>query len=164
MFELLLVLGILLAITAIVWPRVHLMYERHRLQSGVENMRAHLAGTRLRAIETGVIYQFVYEPGGQSFEVLPLESSDGTSLPTVSGRLPDNMQFEAAEVTGTTTITDPDGIAQSNLAAPILFAPDGSATDAAFNVSDDENQFVRLSVRGLTAAVSMSNIQQRSSR
>lgn len=163
MLELLLVLGILLAITAIVWPNVHLMYERHRLQSGVENMRAHLAGTRLRAIETGVIYQFVYEPGGQSFEVLPLESPDDTSLPTVSGRLPDNMRFEAAEVTGTREVADPTAIGESDLGAPILFAPDGSATDAAFDVSDEENQFVRLSVRGLTAAVSMSNIQQRSS-
>ena len=45
----------------------------------------------------------------------------------------------------------------------ILFVPDGSATEATLDVVDEQNRFVRLSVRGLTGAVTVGGIQQRSS-
>ena len=43
---------------------------------------------------------------------------------------------------------------------PILFYPDGTAVSAAFNVVDTKKQFVRISVRELTGAVSVDQIRQ----
>ena len=175
LLELVFVLAILLILAAITLPRVMGMYDRHRLQAAVEDVRAHLAGSRLRAIDTGVVYQFIYEPNGQRYFVLPLEAAAGTLLPALEGRLPESLRFDSTDVvqipamqlSGTSSAgTDQAGTSAdggSTWSAPILFAPDGSATEAALDVIDEENRFVRLSIRGLTAAVTVGEVQQRSS-
>ena len=47
---------------------------------------------------------------------------------------------------------------------PILFAPDGSATDASLEIVDESGRFVRMSIRGLTAAIFVGNPQARVTR
>jgi prepilin-type N-terminal cleavage/methylation domain-containing protein len=73
LFELLLVLAILCGLAAVAAPNV-LRYSREQalVESGAR-VQGGLASARLRAIETGVDYQFRYEPGGDSFVVIPLE-------------------------------------------------------------------------------------------
>jgi prepilin-type N-terminal cleavage/methylation domain-containing protein len=169
LLELLLVLGILLVLAGLAFPGVMRIYGRHQFQTVVEDVRAHLAASRLRAIDTGVVYQFSYEPNGQRFSVTPFEAAEGNSLPTLEGTLPESFRFETTDndqtsstpqsITGASTT---DASTMSNEVI-ILFVPDGSATEAALDVVDEENRFVRLSVRGLTGAVTVGGVQQRSS-
>jgi prepilin-type N-terminal cleavage/methylation domain-containing protein len=169
LLELLLVLGILLILAGIAFPGVMRMYGRHQFQTVVENVRDHLAASRLRAIDSGLVYQFSYTANGQRFSVTPFEATEGNSLPTLEGTLPESFRFESTDndqtsstpqsITGASTA---DGSTMSDEII-ILFVPDGSATDATLDIVDEENRFVRLSVRGLTGAVTVGGIQQRSS-
>jgi Tfp pilus assembly protein FimT len=175
LLELMLVLAILLVLAGLAWPRVEGMYERHRLQKAAEDVRLHLAGCRLRALEAGVIYQFRYQPGGQTYDVAPLltDSTAGTDTAVLTATLPEAMTFEltAGTIAAGTTATGSVGMAGSvsmtgmttssvalaggTSAVPILFLPDGTADETTLDVVDDQGRRVRLSVRGLTSAVTL---------
>jgi prepilin-type N-terminal cleavage/methylation domain-containing protein len=172
LLELLFVLTILVILAALALPRVMGMYESHQLQTAVENVRAHLAASRMRAIDTGLVYQFRYEPNGQRFSVTPFEAAEGHSLPTLEGTLPESFRFESTDDDLISTLSQSStsltgeslaGSSTLNQQLLILFVPDGSATEATLDVVDEQNRFVRLSVRGLTGAVTVGGIQQRSS-
>ncbi|MEZ5942377.1 MAG: prepilin-type N-terminal cleavage/methylation domain-containing protein [Planctomycetaceae bacterium] len=73
LLELLLVLAIMVAVVAISWPLVGRYLGEQPIKNSAELTRRHLGGTRHKAMSTGLIYQFRYEPGGQRFVVLPFE-------------------------------------------------------------------------------------------
>ena len=185
LMELLLAMGVLIAIAGIAWPLVQGQFERYRLKSEVENVRSKLASTRIRAIDSGLMYQFLYEPGGRNFIVVPFEGLEteaeqvdagGGSLYRIAGSLSENVMFETSEdaamtsgeLPGLSVISDdflsglPRSLELSSVSwsQPILFFPDGTAVTAAFNVVDANKQFVRISVRELTGAVSVDAIRR----
>ena len=177
--ELLLVLTLLVLIAGIVWPALARVYGTHRLDEQTERVRAKLAGTRVRAIDTSVIYQFLYEPGGRWFIVLPFEqeSVDPAAAEvnesqqalaarlTYAGRLPDGFEFRPLDPTEPMAgALAPEALAlipgsvelnDVRWSMPILFYPDGTATDYEFDLYDDGNprKYIRLGVRGLTGTV-----------
>jgi prepilin-type N-terminal cleavage/methylation domain-containing protein len=174
LLELTLVLAILLVLAGLAWPGIQRTYRQHQLQTAVEDVRGHLAACRMKAIDTGLVYQFVYETGGRRYYVLPFEADDGSSSaapPSISGELGETLQFEDPEGAAADGVPLPavgrsagDLLGAGGLSTPILFSPDGTATDASFDVVDDEGQYVRLSVRGLTAAVSVDVVRLRGAR
>lgn len=190
LLELLLVMAVLLLLVGIAWPGVNGMYERHRLRSAVEEVRKRLAGSRVKAIDAGLVYQFRYEPGGRNYVILPYQAAghrplvgpsaagalEGASqpLPSYSGQLPETMRFEPAddfqsvleqlETGGISDIAGPGAAVATSWSAPILFAPDGMATDAAFDVLDEKDRSIRVSVRGLTAAVTVGGVARRTTQ
>jgi hypothetical protein len=71
---------------SIAWPSVNWMYRRQRLEQGAELVRARLGSARVNAVETGLVYQFRFEPGGRRFLILPydaeaLEATDTSLAP-----------------------------------------------------------------------------------
>lgn len=185
LMELLLAMGVLVAVAGIVWPLAQGQFQRYRLKSEVENVRARFASTRIRAIDSGLIYQFLYEPGGQNFIIVPFEGIEteaeqvdagGSSLYRFAGSLSENVMFETPEdvaaasenLTDLGVISDdlisglPGSLELSSVSwsQPILFYPDGTAVSAAFNVADENQQFVRVSVRELTGSVSVDAIRR----
>jgi type II secretory pathway pseudopilin PulG len=184
LLELLLAMGVLIVMAGMAWPLVQGQFERYRLKSEVETVRAKLAGTRIRAIDSGLMYQFLYEPGGRNFIVVPFEGLEteseqvdagGGSLYRIAGSLSENVMFENSEDVAMTSGELPDlGVISDDFLSglpgslelssvswsqPILFYPDGTSVSAAFNVVDANKQFVRISVRDLTGAVSVDEIR-----
>jgi hypothetical protein len=181
---------VLLVIAGIVWPVFEQMYGTHRLEERTEEVRAKLAGTRVRAIDTSVIYQFLYEPGGRWFIVLPFEqeSVDPAAAEqnesqqalaarlTYAVRLPDGFEFRPLDLTEPMAgalapevlAMIPGSIELNNVrwSMPILFYPDGTATDYEFDIYDDKHprQYIRLAVRGLTGTVSVAQPRQEERR
>jgi prepilin-type N-terminal cleavage/methylation domain-containing protein len=183
--ELLLAMAVLVAIAGIAWPVMQGQFQRYLLKNEVETVRAKLASTRIRAIDSGLIYQFLYEPGGRHFIVVPFEGVEteaeqvdagGGSLYRITGSLSENWMFEtpedasmAAEDLSDLGVLSEDflmglpgslELSSVSWSQPILFYPDGTAVSAAFNVVDTKKQFVRISVRELTGAVSVDAIRQ----
>ena len=177
LMELLLAMGVLIAVAGIAWPVMLGQFNRYLLRNEVEKVRAKLAGTRIRAIDSGLIYQFLYEPGGRNFIIVPFEGIETESeqvdagegsLYRFSGSLSENVMFETPDDVTMTPDELPDlgvisddflsGLSRSlelssvSWSQPILFYPDGTAVSAAFNVVDENKQFVRISVRELTGA------------
>ncbi|MEX0717246.1 MAG: prepilin-type N-terminal cleavage/methylation domain-containing protein [Planctomycetaceae bacterium] len=175
LLELLLVLVILLAITGLVTLNVQGVYQRHRLRDAAETVRKHLATARLRAMDTGVVHFFQFEPGGGGYRVAPFEplaaGVDGAMLvplPELVGALPETMRFDVPEVIenlvmlavlsesgfGNVGVTG-EPLASNAVAPPILFAPDGTATDAVLSVVDPQGGRLDISIRGLTGAATI---------
>lgn len=125
LLELLLVLGVLVVIGALSWPRMMRYVQENALKQNVDTVRRELASTRMHAIESGLTYQFRYEPAGQQFLVLPFErpvvpdaegptapsstssnspSASATKVKTVEGRISSDFRFDMpTDTTGQTT-------------------------------------------------------------
>ncbi|MGH7200286.1 MAG: prepilin-type N-terminal cleavage/methylation domain-containing protein [Planctomycetaceae bacterium] len=196
LLEMLLVLAVLVLIAAIAWPSMQNIYRDLQLKESVGEVRTELASTRLHAVESGLAYQFRYEPDGRRYVVVPFErepqpsaagggsttmSSPGQPLPHVAGELPEGLRFRAA-VSGLSAteqmiargqqVSEPVAVewlaglpnaaelAGVQWSPPIVFYPDGTADDAAFEVVDEKRQLMVIAVRGLTGSVSTSDVTQ----
>ena len=73
LFELLLVLAVLVVIGAMTWPQMMRYIQENALKQNVELVRRELANTRILAIESGLTYQFRFEPTAQAFVILPYD-------------------------------------------------------------------------------------------
>lgn len=71
--EMLLVLAVLGVMAAISYPNLHRFMADQKIQEATEMVRTHLAGTRNKAIDATLIYEFRYEPSGNKFLVIPHE-------------------------------------------------------------------------------------------
>ncbi|WP_010586026.1 prepilin-type N-terminal cleavage/methylation domain-containing protein [Schlesneria paludicola] len=186
--EVLLVLGVLAVFASMAIPSVMRMFNQQKLTESAEAVRMLAASARIRAIESGLIYQFCYETGGTRFVVVPFEldhagSSTGTSnaaAPVMlssraSGHMHQGVVFSTPPtpagvlVAATTSMklaaSSLDGLpnaselAGCNWSAPILFHPDGSANmDTEIIIRDQHSQSVTLRVRAFTGSVSMERL------
>lgn len=185
LLEMLIVLIILLVLASITMPMLQSAILARQLEKSVENVRDQLTKTRLRAIDSGRIYAFYYEPEGTNYLVIPYEPDELESLSSSNqtaaasgtvygaqhaGALAEGQRFlqqldegrsEVARLPKEWLSSLENGfeLAQKNFASPILFYPDGSATEAQLEIVDDKKQKIRLNLRELTGAVTVSNIE-----
>ncbi len=162
-------------------PSALRMYADTKLTDAAEKVRALVGQTRLHAISTGERFQFRYEKDGSHYLQVPLEvpapvDTENTTVPTLPrpkstlGILPDGLRFttEDADViqTGGTPgpplipellneLPDSKDLVSLSWSAAIVFAEDGSASDATWLVVDSRNQAIPVEVRGLTGAASL---------
>ncbi|HEY3968595.1 MAG TPA: hypothetical protein VGM05_28865 [Planctomycetaceae bacterium] len=175
LFEILVVLIVMVMVVGIAWPSIAVIQAEYQLRQGGQLVQAKLAWARLNAIESGFVYQFCFEPGGQRFVVLPFEqhalfaqASPGTRAPQkAGGKLPSaKAHFDAAASPAShaipaewlTGMADAGTYSGVTCAAPILFHPDGSASAATIQIVDKKSRTVTISVRPLTGAVTVSKI------
>lgn len=71
--EVLLALGVLSILVAMAWPSVMRLYGEQQIVEAAEKVRALVATARVHAIESGLAYQFRFEPEGSHFLVVPFE-------------------------------------------------------------------------------------------
>lgn len=189
LIELLLVLAVIVALAGLSWPQLSGFLKRESVMSDVEQVRQILDHARVQAVEDGVRYQFRYEPNGRKYLLLPYEllvesgetSSSAGSPPTLPGEIKQAIVHELSEecyfYTPTSLSGDPvvverlpeawltmvrDGTMQRDVswAGPIVYSPDGSASDGSVTVADQDRRYISLSVRGLTGAVVTSRLSQ----
>ena len=172
--EMVLVLAVLLIAVGISWPAVQRSYESQQLRQSAELVQVRMMAARVHALDTGILYQFRYEPGGRRFLAVPCEQdpatagslAEGTATPKLAGMLPQSVQFDAdiPSQQNLTHIADSDlvglpdaGLYQgANWGPPILFHSDGTASAAAVRLIDKQKQSLRLIVRPLTGGVTIS--------
>lgn len=181
LIEMLLVLAVLVAFTTIAWPSFQRLYATQYLLEGGELVRLQFASTRTRAIESGIVYQFRWEPDGRRYLSLPYEAEldldpegdvqgalTGTLTRRFVGELPEKLKFVGGADSGGQSLPpelfesfpDSDKLAAVAWSAPVLFQPDGSAVDGELIIGDQSSRRVALVLRGATGAISVSPIQQ----
>lgn len=69
LLELLLVLALLAALAAFIWPALEGPLASQRLRRAAEQVRAQLIRTRTKAITTGETFSFRYQPDGAGFRI-----------------------------------------------------------------------------------------------
>ncbi len=87
LLEMMLALAILIAMTAVVWPTISSSMETDALRRSADRVRAALASARTKAMQTGVIHAFRYEPESGAYVIEPwqddyseVNASDPTNL------------------------------------------------------------------------------------
>lgn len=179
LFELLIVLAVVVAVTAMAAPSMMERVRSGRVQEAAENLREVVAACRTYAIESGVDYQFRFEPGGHFAAAIPAEQniSPGNSSDADdetadfmyrSVELPETIFIRTGhnDTSGSETLDLPafgdlenaGTLASKSWSLPILFRSDGSAEDKTFRVMDEQQRSCEVSVRGLTGAISLSGV------
>jgi prepilin-type N-terminal cleavage/methylation domain-containing protein len=184
LIEVLLVLSILVSLAALSYPSVDRMLDQLAMDEAVSPVRNHLAGTRFRALDAGLTWQFRIEPGGRRYVAVPYEfdevdeiegddqeqQSQLELLPRVSGQLPEGYSFspvdemtadvEALDERAIAGLTEVTQLQETVWASPLLFYSDGTSRTASFDIVDEKLRSRRLSVRALTGAVTTSDPNQ----
>lgn len=180
-------LSVLTVVVTLTWPSLmHYMQEQEILE-GAQAAQAAAAGTRIKAIDTGLTYQFRYEPQGRRFVVVPFDSPEsiaasstdtGTSgvstYPVLSGQIGPESRFVIPEDEPAVTeglpaevfanLPNARDLEATAWGPPILFFPDGSANDATFRILNEDGLRIDLALRGLTGTVTVGPIFQEASR
>jgi hypothetical protein len=179
----LLVLGVLVLVVGMTWPSLERLHAHHRLRQAADLVAVRLSAGRVRAVESGMIYQFRYEPGGRRFLLVPydpeapLESGEVASTEAatprarrIAGKLPDVCRFEGGNSfndKGTAIpeewlsgLPDAGDYLDGLWSDPVLFHPDGTATTFEVIIRGRKNtEQVKLSLRSLTGAVTISSVE-----
>jgi len=174
LLEMLLVLAILVAITAVTIPVVERMYDAHRIRQSATTVRTALSAARLRAVDRGQAYECRVEPDGRHLVVLarrgggirfgdeedqPASASQPQREAAIHIELPEPLVFQTADsarerLEGNVSSEIDRGSPLRNRmwSKPIVFAPNGSSTNAEFEIRDPSGRSIQVEVRGLTGA------------
>jgi type II secretory pathway pseudopilin PulG len=174
--EVMLVLALLVVIGAIATPLLEGAFTRASLQNGGDLLRAAWSRARIAAMESGQAHVFRFECHGNRyiiktldvlgtaegdpavpFDDKPRDASD--LIRTSEARLPDGITFASADIASSSQVEatlgkTPNGVWSS----PIVFRPDGTTTDASVLLANEEQQTVRVTLRGLTGISNASEV------
>lgn len=184
LMEVLLVLAIVVIAAAAVAPAFRGALRSAAIRAAANDVRTALTSAHVRAMKTGRTQVFQYELGGTKYKIEAYVGADDAlegpgeqdttsaapapqtpgQLPPGEKALPEGTKFAAGdaavesrgekieqEVSGSST-------GGTNWSRPILFFADGSSVDAFVVVGNDHNAGIRLDLRGMTAAVRVSDI------
>lgn len=131
LLELLLVLGLVVAIAAMAAPALRRPLENHRLKRTAEDVRNDWARTRIRAMEMGQTFIFRYEPQGRHYVIEPWETEgdylESSDLNQPIGMLAGTSGVMVPPTPMEETVIEPE---QRELPENIVFAGSESILDA----------------------------------
>jgi type II secretion system protein H len=187
LMEMLLVLAILVVLAAAATPALRGVMQDAGLKSAADQVRIEWTRAHVKAMKTGRIQVFRFEPQGSRFTVQPWAAADdeiessaavqgsggGPSPQASSGldqtrtwTLPEGVTFAAGSAgldSRGQSVTEQISSAGSSLEAdwsqPILFYPDGSASDAYLIVANEREVGIRVDLRGMTGMASVGEIE-----
>jgi Tfp pilus assembly protein FimT len=166
-----LVIGILVAISAVAGPAVTRSFSGQSLLKAADRVRVSMGQARVRAIRTGQIHAIGYLPGQGWIDVASLDQ-----LPTIVSKAGRRLQQQQADLTSNyeddllpgdvifvagQTVVDArafdagTGAADSGRLRTILFYPDGTSQDARLTLQNESGRFVDVTLRGLTGTASV---------
>ncbi len=156
LFEILLVLALLVALLSIATPVFRNSFAVERLRKAADAVRTAWSKARLEAMRSGQTHVFRFDYGANTYVVAlwetgdaSIEASEGTTVAQKMGTLPGDAVFYAGEkVVDTRTAQTEGGGGQT--APQIFFYPDGTTSTAQVLLSNGEERFLRVELRGLT--------------
>jgi prepilin-type N-terminal cleavage/methylation domain-containing protein len=175
LIEVSLVLVILVVIGALIAPQMEGAFNRSRLRNGGEVIRSALARTRLRAMETGQTHIFRCQLKGGEFQILSIPevmaSGGQTTNPTGAviepnadwrldfTRLPGGVTFAKLDAAPSQQVVAMFSTLQNSAwAGPVVFSPDGTSTDATVLLVNENQNTIRVTLRGMTGTVTLGEV------
>lgn len=179
LMEMVLVLLVIVVAGAVAMPLIRNSLRAQQLKSAAETMRIEWSRAHVKAMKSGRIQVFRYETGGRQFSLQPWVAADDATetglgetvsgfgaMPAATDALQDDFEtksleegitFAAGDAKFDTRAQEVEGFFQSGgggdsvqWSRPILFYPDGSASDAYVIVADENQSAYRIHLRGLT--------------
>ena len=169
LLELILVIGILVAISAIALPTVTRSFSSQSLLKAADRVRVSMGQARVRAIRTGQIHAVGYVPGRSWIDIASLEQ-----LPTIATRAGRRLQEQQRGITSNydddllpgrvifvagQTVVDARaadvGPTDTSQLRTVLFYPDGTSQDARLTLQNEDGRLIDVALRGLTGIASV---------
>jgi type II secretory pathway pseudopilin PulG len=187
-----LVVALIIIMFALVLPSLKGALSTQRLRKSADLLRAHLHRARIKAMRSGQIHGFHFQMGGTKYVTVPWHTADGTTDEAADGpagfgtnatssvpvgavdpqTLPEGITFvimaeiadERSEaLTEQMPLTLPvDRNGEAPWSPPILFYPDGTASDARVIMRDQRYWTVDVELRGLTGISKVGQLKRRS--
>ncbi len=178
LLEVCLVLAILIVVAAITVPALQGTLARASLENSGDLLRAAWSKARLNAMESGNIHVFRFEPNGRRFQIVALdalaagmandlppavEDDEPITSQTISladSSLPRGAIFSSGDISNSSQLlaTMP-GASDGPWSQPVLFYPDGTATDASLVLTNDQQISIRVTLRGLTGTANVADAE-----
>lgn len=167
LFELVVVMAIIVAFAAVAWTTFDRVLVGEALRHGADQVRAAWTRARVTAIESGVAQAWIVQPETGAFAIEPwAEASDGldpstVTLPLRVEQLPAGVVIERlreqvrANLAPASTAGAPSA---SGTLPPVVFHADGTTSSVQLVLRDGHGQYIVLELRGLTAAVTSSDL------
>ena len=166
MVEVLLVLALLTAIGAIVWPAIDGPFASERLRAAAEQLQADLVRARVAAVDTGTPHRLTFFPAerryalfvagfGAAATVDPLgDPAAANVVPQFTRLLPEEVQLAGVELAASAAAPPAAEAASIDL----LFQPDGTTSTAKIVLANDRQMHTTVRLRGLTGAVAVGEV------
>jgi hypothetical protein len=159
-------MALLVAIAAIMLPIMGGTMSRASLLSAGDVVRTLLTQARLDAMKSGQVHIFRCEIQGNRFQILSLTqfAEGGGELPPADEteyeasemlrlglkRLPSGVVFAGGDMSPSQHLAAIVGGAAGPWSPPIVFQPDGTASDATLLLANEYKHTLRVTLRGLT--------------
>ncbi|MGL4461517.1 MAG: hypothetical protein ACRC1K_05135 [Planctomycetia bacterium] len=155
LLEMLLTLGLVVLLTAIVWPALESLAVGGPLERAVDRCRGTFQSVRLRAMDENVPHQLTVTLGGPSFAI-----TKGVAATNPAGQIGGAASDESVVETNDGVLGEhelPAGLTfvASDLApvgetAVVTFLPEGTSNDVQFTIRDAQGGEVAFEWRGTT--------------
>lgn len=174
LLEMLLVVAVIVAVTAIVYPSFEPMYRQYRVSAAADTVKAGMLQARAQAVEEGrpyafgVIYgkgNFRVAPEGQAYwsaSGAPDQDENGQKPYIYESALPRDVTFredkkgDNAISKDEDTALDPKEVNPSQYKQLVVFLPDGTARKSeTVAIGKDDTPPITVSLRGLTGEVTI---------
>lgn len=187
LLEILVVLSLLAVLIGITWPVLRGYIAQQEIEQNRLQVWQDISKARIWAIDSGQAYQVRYEPYGRNYIVLPYDQPPAAAAetatkatPILAGEMSEHCSFASSNVSPSGLSEDPPTsriseewlasfpnsaeLAGASWSSPIVFYPDGSATEMQWLIVDEDDRSVSISVRALTGVVTTGKIERTSER
>lgn len=172
--EMVVVMSVIVGMASMSWPSIRSSLNKSQLQSAAKQVSADLSKARLTAIQTGVPQQFRFQPEQKCYEIAPKvvgdlnaaaqEVSTGDEGQSeeeslVQGELSEGLKFiiaDAKEEQTEETVLASAG----EWSDPIIFYPNGRASQATFELEGDEGMRVEIRLNGMTGTTKLGSLHK----
>jgi prepilin-type N-terminal cleavage/methylation domain-containing protein len=183
LLEILVVLSVLALLIGITWPTLRGFIAEQEIERNRFQVWEDMSKARIWAIDSGQAYQVRYEPYGRNYIILPYDQPPAAAAetatqqtPILSGELTEYCRFSSVNFTPSGLSEDPPTfritdewlasfpnraqLAEVGWSNPIVFYPDGSATEMQWTLIDEDDRSISFSVRALTGVVTTGKIER----
>jgi prepilin-type N-terminal cleavage/methylation domain-containing protein len=162
LLEVLLVLALLVVLAALVVPALEGPLAGERLRRSADQLRTAWTRARIRAMQSGEIYAFTFDPDAGTYRIAPLEALQAAPAGpggdasvrgpagASTGQLPEDVVFYLGAAADPSGRADSPGLQADNGAPLIVFYPDGTSSTAEVWLRNETAQAVPVLLRGLT--------------
>lgn len=175
--EMVVVMSVIVGMASMSWPTIRNSMSKSQLQSAAKQVSADLSKARLTAIQTGVPQEFRFQMDQNAYEISPrlistldaAKSASQESAETATEseevevthkQLSDGLKFTMGKRSEEKQEETLLASADTEWSRPIVFFPNGRASQAAFELEGDQGLRVEIRLNAMTGAAKLGSPQK----
>ncbi|MFO1021178.1 MAG: hypothetical protein U0903_10835 [Planctomycetales bacterium] len=173
LFEVVVVMSVMVGLASMSWPTLRASLSKNELQSAARQVASDMSKARLKAMESGVPYEFRYQPDQRKYEITALHAPEATVAKDEGAQAPaeattaeepekicrelsEGLKFVAAQLAKEEEAAKPVELASADTewSRPIVFYPNGRSSTGRLELEGARDFRVEIKLNSLTGAPS----------